>query len=83
MQANLIFCSTYLYNNLVVGNDPLHERLQDDTGLRRRRGENLETSYEFVKSNNQNISETSTSKNASSTDSTIYHQKMTLSNDER
>jgi len=66
----------------VVGNDPLHERLQDDTGLRRCRGENLETSYEFVKSNSQNISETSTSKNASSTDSTIYHQKMTLSNDE-
>lgn len=63
------------------GNDRLHERLQDDTGLRRRRGENIETSYEFVKSSDQNISNSSSSQDTNSTDSSIYHQKISLSND--
>jgi len=67
------------------GNDILHERLRDDTGLRRRHGENIDSSsdssYEFVKSNDLNISNSSTSQNTSSTDSSIYHQKISLSND--
>ena len=68
---------------LIVGNDRLHERLQDDTGLRRRHGENVETSYEFVKSSDHNISNSSSTPNTNSTDSSIYHQKISLSNDAR
>jgi len=65
----------------VEGNDRLHERLQDDTGLIRRHGENIETSYEFVKSTDHNTPNSSITKNLNTTYSSIYHQKICLSND--
>ena len=82
-RRRIIFISINNHFFLLVGNDRLQERLQDDTGLRRRRGENIETSYEFVKSSDQNISNSSSSQNTNSTDSSIYHQKISLSNDGR
>jgi len=65
----------------VEGNDRLHERLQDDTGMLRRHGENIVTSYEFVISSDNNTSNSSSAQNSNPTDSSIYHQKIILSND--
>jgi len=79
--ANTTSSNTHEDDSLEVGNDRLHERLQDDTGLRRRHGENVEASYEFVKSSDHNISNSSSTPNTNSTDSSIYHQKISLSND--
>ena len=53
----------------MIGNERLHERLHDDTGLRRRNGANVGESYEFETTNehnNSNDMKTSTSQNSNS-----------------
>jgi len=82
--ANPTTTTKHQEDDSLEGNERLHERLHDDTGLRRRNGANVGESYEFETTNDQNNSndmKTSTSQN-SNIDSSIYHQKVTLSNNE-